>query len=181
MDQAVPDQDEPCGKHFCFRNFFEAGETWAKHQVDNVPRQEQTFAAIERLCRDVLDPLTERFGPIRITYGFAGPRLTRLVPGRIDKSLDQHAGHELKPRGDGPICPRGGQAVDLVRPGVSSVDLARWIADNTPFDRLYLYGPGRPLHVSVGPQESRAIVAMVEGPSGRRIPRKLTPEKLATL
>lgn len=45
-----------------------------------------------------------------------------------------------------------------------------WVARNTPFDRIYFYGSDRPLHVSVGPQESRAIVSMLAGPAGRRVP-----------
>lgn len=177
----APDPDTACGESLTFRDFFEAGETWARHRVDNIPRQKETFEAIERLCRDVLDPVRRRFGPFRITYGFAGPQLTRLVPGQIDRSLDQHAGHELKPRGTGLICPREGQAADFLVPGVSSIDVARWIAEATPFDRLYVYGHDRPLHVSAGPQQSRAIIAMRVGPSGRRVPRRLACGELASL
>jgi hypothetical protein len=35
-----------------------------------------------------------------------------------------------------------------------------------PVDRLYLYAPDRPIHVSVGPERSRQIVHMRRGPSG---------------
>ncbi len=64
-------------------------------------------------------------------------------------------------------------------PGLCSGHLAAWIAGRLPFDRIYFYGSGRPLHVSVGPEESRSVVAMLPGPSNRRIPRKVTREWLA--
>ena len=38
--------------------------------------------------------------------------------------------------------------------------LARFIAETTSFDRLYLYGGNRPLHVSCGPSGSRAIFVL---------------------
>ena len=41
-----------------------------------------------------------------------------------------------------------------------------------PFDRLYFYGADRPVHVSVGPEEARAVVSMLLGPSGRRVPQR---------
>jgi hypothetical protein len=43
--------------------------------------------------------------------------------------------------------------------------------ENTPFDRLYFYGDDRPIHVSVGPDNSRQVVLMRKGKSGKLIPR----------
>jgi hypothetical protein len=67
----LPDADGSCGEHYCFRDFFEAGETWACHRPPNVPQQPGTYAAIERLCRDILDPVARHFGRPDLTYGFA--------------------------------------------------------------------------------------------------------------
>ncbi len=92
------------------------------------------------------------------------------MPGRIDASRDQHAGHELSP-GGAPICRRFGQAVDFRVPGLCSGALATWVAAKLPFGRLYLYDKDRPIHVSVGPGEGRAVVTMLRGPSGRRVPQ----------
>lgn len=161
--------DEACGRHLTFRALVEAGETWRRVRVPNLPEQPATWAALRGLAADVLDPVIEEFGPIQVTYGFASPALARHVPGRIDPSRDQHAGHELRPDGR-PVCPRLGQAVDFAAAGVCSGRIAAWIATRGFFDRLYFYGPGKPLHVSVGPERARVIVAMTEGPSGRRIP-----------
>jgi hypothetical protein len=165
------DLDRPCGRHLCFRDLIEAGETWRKVRVPNLPEQPGTVGALQRLARDLLDPVVEQFGPIEITYGFASRELTRHIQGRIDPSLDQHAGHELRPNGE-PICARLGQAADFRVPSLCSGAVAAWIAAKLPFDRLYFYGTDRPLHVSVGPEEARAVISMMPGPSGRRVPQK---------
>ena len=57
------------------------------------------------------------------------------------------------------------------------LEVAQWIVTNTPFDRLYFYGDDLPLHVSYGPEQSRQIVTMTLGKSGRRIPRVVSVEK----
>jgi hypothetical protein len=123
------------------------------------------------LAVDVLDPVVERFGVVSITYGFGSLALIRHIHRRIDPLRDQHAGHELRPDGT-PICPRLGQAVDFRIDGASSASVARWVATCLPFDRLYFYGADRPIHVSIGPQNSRAIVEMITGASGRRVPQR---------
>ena len=38
-----------------------------------------------------------------------------------------------------------------------------------PFDRLYFYDFGRPIHVSFGPNQDRQIVWMVRSKSGRLV------------
>jgi hypothetical protein len=163
------DLGEPCGRNLVLRDFVEAGETWTRTRVTNEPKQIATVDAIRRLAVEILDPVIVEFGPLRITYGFASAALTQLIPGRIDPTRDQHAGCELKANG-APICPRLGQAVDFSINGVSSGRVASWIAKHLPFDRIYFYGNHRPLHVSAGPEEKRSVIAMLEGPSGRRIP-----------
>lgn len=170
------DLDERCGEHFVYRQLIECGETWHSLTTargvpfDNLPRAEATFAAMRALCAAVLDPVTARFGRLELTYGFASAALTRHVPGRIHPPADQHAGHELDRKGK-PICDRLGLAADFFVPGIDSRAVARWIVATTAFDRLYFYGPERPLHVSVGPDGSRQIVHMRRGPSGRLVPR----------
>lgn len=171
------DLDRRCGRHLCFRDLIEAGETWRRVRVPNLPDQPGTVASLQRLTRDVLDPVVEQFGPIEITYGFASRELTRHIPGRIDPSRDQHSGHELRPNGE-PICVRLGQAADFRVPGLCSRALAAWITARLPFDRLYFYGTDRPVHVSVGPEEARAVISMLPGPSGRRVPQRRTVDWL---
>jgi hypothetical protein len=53
------------------------------------------------------------------------------------------------------------------------LEVARWVATNTPFDRLYFYRRDRPIHVSYGPQHKRALFEMVELTKARLIPRRM--------
>jgi len=173
----LPDLDTRAGTHFTFRNFVECGETWSRLSAAglttpgfNVPERPETYAAIVRLCQIVLDPVVEQFGPVEFTYGFASRELTRNINARISPRLDQHAGHELNRRGIA-ICERLGFAVDLGVPQAGSSVVARWIVEETNFDRLYFYGDDRPVHVSCSAEPHGQIVLMMSGPSGRLIPR----------
>jgi hypothetical protein len=180
---APPDLDEPCGEHFVYRDLVACGETYHRivaergEPFDNVPRAAETFAAMRALCAAVLDPVVRRFGPIELTYAFASPALTRRIAGRIHPPGDQHAGHERNRAGE-PICSRLGLAADFRVAGVDGREIARWIVEHTDFDRLYFYAPDSPLHVSIGPDATRQIVAMRRGPSGRLVPRVVGPDFL---
>lgn len=171
----LPSLDDVAGRHFRFRDLCEAGETFAQKRPDNVPAVAETYAAMKRLCTVLLDPVFETFGKLEITYGFSGPKLSRLVHGRIYPRLDQHAGHETNKTGR-LICHRGGQSVDFHVLGMDSKTVANWIVSHVRFDRLYFYGANRPIHVSVGLDPSGQIVVMLPGPSGRRSPRVVSTE-----
>jgi hypothetical protein len=70
------------------------------------------------------------------------------------------------------ICPRLGAAVDFIVEDENMREVADWIAENTPFDRLYFYSDNRPIHVSYGPEQKREYVDLVTTDAGRQIPRK---------
>lgn len=125
---------------------------------------------MQDLAERVLDPVIDWFGMIRLTYGFCSPELAREIPGRIDPKLDQHAAHERNRRG-APVCERLGAAADIIVEDEDMVEVARWVAANTPFDRLYVYGPDLLIHVSFGPAHSRQVVRMVPAKGGRLVPR----------
>lgn len=167
----LPDLHELASEHFTYADLCHCSETWRRTGIENAPQALETYQAISELCENVLEPVEAEFGSITLTYGFAGPKLTRKIHGRIAPRLDQHAGHERRVSGEF-ICPRLGQAADFRVPGVSSIVVARFLVTTVPFDRLYLYGTDRPLHVSIGPQHARAIFEMRK--SGiRLIPRSL--------
>jgi hypothetical protein len=169
-----PSIDDPCGRHFRFRQFFECSETWDETSeampFENIPLQLASFDAIRTLCQKVLDPLyeyvstLEGFSGLRLTYAFVTDELDKRVRKRntypnTTRHSDQHAGCEFN--GDGqPICDRFGQAVDLICPGISSASVAGWASQNTQFDRLYFYDEKRPFHISVGPDNARQIIVM---------------------
>lgn len=171
----IPDLDAPCGKYLSFRQLIECGETQARTGLPNLPRKPETYNALCDLVAQVLDPVIDYFGMIRLTYGFCSPELARAIPGRIDPKRDQHAAHEVNRRGS-TLCARLGAAVDFIVDNESTLEVAQWVVTNTAFDRLYYYGDDRPLHVSFGPNHDRQIVRMVADKSQRLIPR-LTSRK----
>ena len=106
---------------------------------NNQPKELATYDALSELACNLVDPITEKFGPIKITYGFAGAELTRRIPGRISPKHDQHASCE-KNRSGHYICPRKGAAIDFKIENKSSLVIAKWVVMHTPFDRLYFMG-----------------------------------------
>ncbi|WP_334162668.1 hypothetical protein [Phenylobacterium sp.] len=170
-DPPPPALDTAASEHFTFRDFCTCSEAWRRTQVENVPQEAATYAAIRRLCEQILEPVLAEFGAPRLTYGFAGAKLIRQIRAGVAPALDQHAGYERRASG-ALICPRGGQAVDLSAPGVSAWSLADYIASALPFDRLYIYGDDRPIHVSVGPEMAGSIVH-VDRSRLRPVPRRL--------
>lgn len=168
--QTIPEPDDPCGRFLTFRDLIECGETQAATGLPNRPEQADSYNALLELAENVLDPVIDWFGMIRLTYGFCSPPLARKIPGRIDPKRDQHASHERNRRGN-LICERLGAAVDFLVEDEDMREAAVWVAENTPFDRLYFYGPDKPIHVSFGPDHSRQIVEMRPIASGRLAPR----------
>ncbi|MGJ7459425.1 DNA phosphorothioation-associated putative methyltransferase, partial [Halomonas sp. RA08-2] len=168
----VPSLDEPCGKYHRFRDFVECGETKAKYDIPNVPKEPETYNALAQLAREVIDPVIDYFGGIELTYGFCSAELARKVPGRNDPSRDQHAGYEYNSRGNR-VCKRLGAAVDFYIEYENMAEVALWITENCLFDRLYFYGQNSPLHVSFGPESIGQVVQVKTDKSGRRIPKVL--------
>lgn len=175
--------DEYCSRYYRFSDLFHCGETWHKTKCDNLPMQTQSWEAYKKLAQEILDPITNHFGPVQLTFGFCGQQLRSLIrknpSPRIAPTLDQHAAYERNTKGK-PICPRLGAAIDLRVNNTSSQAVAIWAASYLPFDRLYFYGDDKPIHVSIGPENSSQIV-WLNTINNRRIPKKLTLDALITL
>ena len=171
----IPALDAPCGRFLTFRQLIECGETQAATGLANLPREPESYNALLDLAEQVLDPVIDWFGMIRLTYGFCSPELARKVPGRIDPKRDQHAAHERNRLGNF-VCDRLGAAADFIVDDEDMLEVAQWVAANTPFDRLYFYGKGLPVHVSHGPEASRQIVVMRPARGGRLVPRVIELE-----
>jgi len=171
------DLDTKCGRYLTFRDLVECGETWAAcarsaTPIDNRPVQAESIEALQRLCDLVVDPVIDEFGSGDLTYGFSGRQLSNRVKrtvGRVAPALDQHAAHELNSRGR-PICPRGGAAVDFRVQGESSLEVARWVVNHTPFDRLYFYDEQLPIHVSATARPIGQIIEIRHNKFGSRTP-----------
>jgi len=172
----IPDLDEPCGAHFTYRQLIECGETQAHTHLPNIPKDPNSYTALLELCCHVLDPVIDYFGMVKLTYGFCSPELARKIPARIAPKLDQHTSYD-KNRNGQPICDRGGSAVDFLIEDEDMNEVADWIIRNLPFDRLYIYGSNRPIHVSFGPENSRSAFLMIRSASGNVMPRPYRPDR----
>lgn len=167
---------ENCSKYFKFNDFIHCGETQANTQISNAPKDPRTIRAIQKIATNILDPLVNQFGKIKLTYGFCSNDLLKHIKKRpspgIAPQLDQHAGYEVNSIGN-LICKREGFACDFYVPDTDSLIVAKWIVNNLSFDRLYYYGKGRPIHISIAPENSHAVTLLEKSPSGRRIPKNI--------
>ena len=171
-DDQPPALDDPCGAKLKYRDLIACGETVQRVGLPNLPRSLDSYRALRELAENVLDPVIDWFGSIQLTYGFCSPELAKQIPARISPPLDQHAAHETN-RAEKPICPRLGAACDFIIQDEDMLEVARWVANNTPFDRLYFYGRDRPIHVSYGPGNKREVIEMTMTSDGKRVPKKI--------
>jgi len=156
-----------------------AGSTaHAYPDIDNTPKSGSSILALDGLIEHVLEPIRAHFGSLTITHGFTSLALINRVPRGVTRGLDQHCSHEINTRGNR-ICPRDGASADIYVGGIASGELAGYIYNHLPFDRMYLYGRDCPLHVSHSPQGYlRQVTLMLTNRGGRRVPRTLKPRQI---
>ncbi len=162
----------PLGQYLTLGEFCTCTATYHQFaaQIDPYPRQGQaSLAALQALATTLLDPIIEHYGRERfqLTYGFCSVDLRRYLNrhdpltgrkyGRIAPSRDQHMAAERNRTGR-LFCERGGAACDFLIAQEPSDRVVDWLlAQGLPFDSLYFYGGDRPLHLSYGPEQKRAI------------------------
>ncbi len=169
--QTIPDLDELCGQNLTYRQLIECGETQQRMDLENRPKQPDSYTALYDLATHILDPVIDYFGMISLTYGFCSHELGKHINKRVAPKLDQHAAHELNTKKN-LICPRLGAAIDFIVEDENMREVADWVAENTPIDRLYFYGEDRPIHVSFGPDQKGEYIDLVMTESGKQVPRK---------
>lgn len=167
---STPSLDDRCGNYFVYRDLIECGETQATYRLANLPREPESYQALKELASNVLDPIWERFGPMKLTYGFSSLELIRKIHGRIAPDRDQHAAHEKRQSGKH-VCPRLGAACDFIVTSKDMREVAEWAFFNTAVDRLYFYGRDRPVHVSFSNDRAHQFVELLPNPNGKRVPR----------
>jgi hypothetical protein len=69
------------------------------------------------------------------------------------------------------VCRRGGAACDFIVEDEDMREVADWVIDNLPFDRVYYYGQDRALHVSWSATPKRAAFDMRMSAHGHLTPR----------
>ncbi|WP_221077408.1 hypothetical protein [Agarivorans albus] len=135
------------------------------------------MAYLERLQETILTPISGALGQTTVTYGFTSFELLRYIkknsPGDMAPDIDQHAAMELNSRNNH-ICKRDGAACDILVEGYEHQMhlVAKFICKELQFDRLYFYGKCRPLHVSVGPEESKYALIRMPNTRGVRVNSK---------
>ena len=142
--QTIPEIDGLCGQNLTYRQLIECGETQQTTGLANCPQQPDSYTALYELATHILDPVIDYFGMIKLTYGFCSHELGKHINKRVAPKLDQHAAHELNSKKK-LICPRLGAAIDFIVDDENMREVADWVAENIPFDRLYFYGEDRPL------------------------------------
>ena len=166
----IPDLDSRCGANLTYRALIECGETRQRLGISNLPLRAESYNALYDLATELLDPVIDYFGSVRLTYGFASSALTRHIQRGIAPKLDQHAACEHGARGT-LICDRGGAACDFIVDDEDMKEVADWIIANLPFDRLYFYGSDRPIHVSFSSAPAGEAFSLSRAASGRLVPR----------
>ncbi|NOI81314.1 hypothetical protein F0237_11630 [Vibrio tubiashii] len=138
---------------------------------------EQSLVQLTALEKQILEPLNKHLGKTQITYGFTNHLLLRFIlknrAGDMAPSIDQHASMELNSKGNR-ICKRDGAACDFYVDGYEQRmdEVAKYICTHLDFDRLYFYGKDRPIHISVGPDNSRYALIRSTRSDGLRVNTK---------
>jgi hypothetical protein len=108
--------------HFKLSEFTKS-QTALRHGIDNTP-SEEVRGNLKKLAENVLEPVRVHFGkPVRISSGYRSPALNRILGSKI---TSQHL---------------SGHAADFEVPGISNLEVAKYIRDNLEFDQvIWEYG-----------------------------------------
>ena len=94
-------------------------ETATRLGIDNTPT-DQVLINLQTLIYEVINPIINQFGDIKITSGYRSPELCKAIG---SSTTSQHT---------------LGQAVDCEVLGVPNKDLADWVVNHLEFDQCIL-------------------------------------------
>ena len=102
-------------------------DTAIRKGINNNPNAEQ-IEKLKALCENILQPVRDHFGRVKVTSGFRSPELCTAIGSSVNS---QHAKAE---------------AADFEVIGTDNAELADWINKNLDYDQLILefYTPGEP-------------------------------------
>ena len=118
-------------------------DTAIRRGIDNNPNADQV-EKLKALCENILQPIRDHFGRVKVTSGFRSPELCTAIGSSVNS---QHAKAE---------------AADFECVGVDNAELSDWIHKNLDYDQLICecYTPGEPnsgwIHCSYVPEGRRA-------------------------
>jgi DNA phosphorothioation-associated putative methyltransferase len=87
--RSIPDLDESCGSYLTYRQLIECGETQQATGISNLPKQADSYNALYDLALNIIDPVIDYFGMVRLTYGFCSHELGKHINERVILKLDQ--------------------------------------------------------------------------------------------
>ena len=113
-------------------------ETASRRGIANIPGPAE-LAALQLLCVHVLERVRVHFGkPVVITSGYRSPRLNAAIKG---SASSQHC---------------RGEAADFTVPGVSNLEVCRWMHRHLNYDQLiYEFGEDGWIHCSYSARQMR--------------------------
>jgi uncharacterized protein YcbK (DUF882 family) len=94
-------------------------DTAIRRGIDNEPNADQ-IDKLKMLCENILQPVRDQFGRVKVTSGYRSPELCVAIGSSIGS---QHAKAE---------------AVDFECMGVDNAEVADWIKQNLETDQLIL-------------------------------------------
>jgi hypothetical protein len=118
-------------------------DTAIRKGINNNPNAEQ-IEKLKALCENILQPVRDHFGRVKVTSGFRSPELCVAIGSSL---TSQHSKAE---------------AADFEVLGVDNAEVADWVYKNCETDQLILefYTPGEPnsgwIHASYVPFNRRA-------------------------
>lgn len=113
-------------------------ETAARRGIRNTPGPAE-IASLRLLCEQVLQPVRDHYDlPVIVTSGYRSPRLNTAIGG---SATSQHC---------------KGEAADFTVPGMSNIEVCRWIERNLDYDQLiYEFGEQGWVHCSYSAHRMR--------------------------
>jgi len=117
-------------------------DTAIRKGIDNNPNADQV-EKLKALCENILQPVRDHFGRVKVTSGFRSPELCQAIGSSL---TSQHSKAE---------------AANFECIGTDNAELADWIYKNLEIDQLILefYTPGEPnsgwIHASYIPYQPR--------------------------
>ena len=94
-------------------------ETATRLGINNTPTDQILFN-LQTLIHEVINPIVNHFGDIKITSGYRSPELCLKIGSSIGS---QHT---------------KGEAVDFIIPNISNQEVSLWIVQNLEFDQCIL-------------------------------------------
>jgi hypothetical protein len=170
-------------RYFYMRDFLHS-EIGSFYEIQNIPDDPDLALETGRmLCRELLDPMVETFGPIAVRSAYRSSDLNRF--GNENKlncaRNDANYGHHIWDQLDRGMKGAGASIVvpwfaDQYDAGRDWRDLAWWIHDHLPFSHLWFFPKLAAFNISWREVPKREISSYI-APKGKLLAAKARPQE----